>query len=170
MPFPSHPTHRLFSFLILVATTCLLASCGPSVQPIKLPPALTFIDLASGQIFETRNLKGKLILLNLWAAWSPASAKELPQVVELNDKYAGQGLITIGVSLDDAPPSGLLVFAERHGIRYPIVRAGDQTLDQLNPIETIPYTLLLNSEGKVLNRFRGPFKPSEVREAIEKNL
>lgn len=170
MPFRFPPPHRLSPFLALVASTWLFTSCGPSFQPIKLPATLTFIDLASGQSFETQNLKGKLILLNLWAAWSPASAKELPQVVELNEKYADQGLITIGVSLDDAPPSGLLVFAERHGIHYPIVRAGDQTLDQLNPIETIPYTILLNPEGKVLNRFRGPFKPSEVREAIEKNL
>jgi len=131
---------------------------------------MTLTDLATGQAFETQNLKGRLVLLNLWAAWSPASAKELPEVVDLNEKFSKKGLITLGVCLDDAPPAGLLVFAERHGIRYPLVRPGEQTLDQLNPIETIPYTILLNSEGKILQRFRGPFKPSEVREAIERNL
>ena len=140
------------------------------MKTIQLPAAMTFTDLATGQNFETQNLKGNLVLLNLWAAWSPASAKELPEVVNLHEKFSAQGLIILGVSLDDAPPAGLLVFAERHGIHYPLVHPGDQTLDLLNPIETIPYTLLLNSEGKILNRFRGPFKPSEVREAIEKNL
>jgi glutathione peroxidase-family protein len=131
---------------------------------------MAFTDLATGQNFETQNLKGSLILLNLWAAWSPASAKELPEVVNLYDQFSDRGLIVLGVSLDDAPPAGLLVFAERHGIRYPLVRPGDQTLDLLNPVETIPYTVLLNSDGKILQRFRGPFKPSQVREAIEKNL
>jgi glutathione peroxidase-family protein len=131
---------------------------------------MTFTDLATGQMFETQNLKGNLVLLNLWAAWSPASAKELPELVDLNEKFSPKGLITLGVCLDDAPPAGLLVFAERHGIHYPLVRPGDQTLDQLNPIETIPYTILFDFQGKILRRFRGPFKPSEVREAIEKNL
>lgn len=131
---------------------------------------MTFTDLATGQTFETQNLKGKLVLLNLWAAWSPASAKELPEVVDLNEKFSKKGLLTLGVCLDDAPTAGLLVFAERHGIHYPLLRPGDQTLDQFNPIETIPYTVLLDSEGKILRRFRGPFKPSEVRAAIEENL
>ncbi|NDC80936.1 MAG: TlpA family protein disulfide reductase [Verrucomicrobia bacterium] len=153
-----------------MALSTLFISCGPSLKPFQLPPAISFTDLATGQTFETQNLKGKLVLLNLWAAWSPASAKELPEVVDLNEKFSKKGLITLGVCLDDAPPAGLLVFAERHGIHYPLVRPGDQTLDQFNPIETIPYTILLNSEGKILQRFRGPFKPSEVRQAIEKNL
>lgn len=131
---------------------------------------MTFQDLATGQGLETQNLKGKLILLNLWAAWSPAAAKELPQLVELDEKFSAQGLITLGVCLDDAPSAGLLVFAERHGIHYPLVRPGETTLDLLNPIETIPYTLLLDPNGKILQRFRGPFKPAEVREAVEKNL
>jgi len=148
----------------------LLASCGPRLKPIHLPADMIFQDLATGQTFETQNLKGKLVLLNLWAAWSPASAKELPELVTLHEMFAPQGLIILGVCLDDAPPAGLLVFAERHGIHYPLVRPGDRTLDLLNPVETIPYTLLLSPEGKILQRFRGPFKPSDVRAAVEKNL
>lgn len=131
---------------------------------------MTFTDLATGQNFETENLKGKLVLLNLWAAWSPASAKELPELVGFQEEFSSKGLILLGVCLDDAPPAGLLVFSERHGIHYPLVRPGDQALDLLNPIETIPYTILLSPDGKILGRFRGPFKPAEVREAIEKNL
>ncbi|NBQ55522.1 MAG: TlpA family protein disulfide reductase [Verrucomicrobia bacterium] len=169
MPFRSS-TVPLALQLLVVGLSTLLISCGPSLKPVRLPPAMTFTDLATGQMFETQNLKGNLVLLNLWAAWSPASAKELPELVDLNEKFSPKGLITLGVCLDDAPPAGLLVFAERHGIHYPLVRPGDQTLDQLNPIETIPYTILFDSQGKILRRFRGPFKPSEVREAIEKNL
>jgi len=165
-----HFTSACIPRLLFAAVSTLLISCGPSLKPIQLPPAITFTDLATGQNFETQSLKGNLVLLNLWAAWSPASAKELPELVDLHEAFFQKGLITLGVCLDDAPPAGLLVFAERHGIHYPLVRPGEQTLDQLNPIETIPYTILLNSEGKILQRFRGPFKPSEVREAIEKNL
>jgi glutathione peroxidase-family protein len=37
-------------------------------------------------------------------------------------------------------------------------------------METIPYTVLLDTHGNILARFRSPLKPNDVRTAIEKNL
>jgi len=131
---------------------------------------MTFFDLATTQPLEVNSLHGKVLLLNLWAAWSPASAKELPELVTLEEDYSKKGLVVLGVCLDDAPAAGLLVFAERHGIRYPLVRPGPLMVDLVEPVETIPYTILLNNEGKVIGRFRSPIKRAELRAAIEKNL
>ncbi len=162
-----------FSFfrnLLLSLLIVGLASCRSTPPLLHLPPSLAFTDLASGQPIDTTSLRGKLVLLNLWAAWSPASAKELPELVAIYEKFSPRGLVVLGVCLDEAPAAGLLVFAERHGIRYPLLRPGPQTLDQLEPLETIPYTILLSSEGKILQRFRGPLKASDLRSAIQKNL
>ena len=131
---------------------------------------MAFFDLATTQPIEINSLHGKVLLLNLWAAWSPASAKELPELVALEEDYSKKGLVVLGVCLDDAPAAGLLVFAERHGIRYPLVRPGPLMVDLVEPVETIPYTILLNNEGKVIGRFRSPIKRAELRAAIEKNL
>jgi glutathione peroxidase-family protein len=131
---------------------------------------MAFFDLATTQPLEINSLHGKVLLLNLWAAWSPASAKELPELVALEEDYSKKGLVVLGVCLDDAPAAGLLVFAERHGIHYPLVRPGPLMLDLLEPVETIPYTILLNTEGQVIGRFRSPIKRAELRAAIEKNL
>jgi len=167
--FLSPRIHRHLLALISL-TSLLLSSCAPSLTPVQLPPEMTFSDLASGQPFDSSTLRGKLILLNLWAAWSPATAKELPELASLDEKYSSQGLILIGVCLDDAPAASLLIFAERHGIRYPLVLPGPKTLDLIEPMETIPYTVLLDTHGKILARFRSPLKPNDVRAAIEKNL
>jgi glutathione peroxidase-family protein len=131
---------------------------------------MAFFDLATTQPLEINSLHGKVLLLNLWAAWSPASAKELPELVALEEDYSKKGLVVLGVCLDDAPAAGLLVFAERHGIRYPLVRPGPLMLDLVGPVETIPFTILLNTEGNVIGRFRSPIKSTELRAAIEKNL
>ena len=131
---------------------------------------MAFFDLATTQPLEINSLHGKVLLLNLWAAWSPASAKELPELVALEEDYSKKGLVVLGVCLDDAPAAGLLVFAERHGIRYPLVRPGPLMVDLVEPVETIPYTILLNNEGTVIGRFRSPIKRAELRAAIEKNL
>jgi len=131
---------------------------------------MAFQDLVTGQGYDTGQLRGNLLLLNFWAAWSPASLKELPELAALAKNFQTQGLVVYGVCLDDAPAAELLVFAERQGIRYPLVRPGDKLLDEIQPLETIPYTVLIDNDGKIIARFRGPFKPRDLREAIKKNL
>jgi len=161
---------RTFRLLPGLLGLILLGSCRPHSEPFRLPPEMAFFDLATTQPLEINSLHGKVLLLNLWAAWSPASAKELPELVALEEDYSKKGLVVLGVCLDDAPAAGLLVFAERHGIRYPLVRPGPLMVDLVEPVETIPYTILLNNEGKVIGRFRSPIKRAELRAAIEKNL
>lgn len=148
----------------------ILASCQPSPEPFRLPEGMSFKDLVTGQPYDTGSIRGKLLLLNFWAAWSPASIKELPHLVDLEKSFRAKGLLVYGICLDETPAAELLVFAERQGIQYPLLWPGDRLLDEIQPLETIPYTLLVDNQGKILARFRGPFKPRELREAIEKNL
>jgi thiol-disulfide isomerase/thioredoxin len=161
---PPFPSARIFLLALL------LVSCSPSLQPFQLPEGIAFKDFTSGQLYDSGSLRGKLLLVNFWAAWSPASIKELPELAALAKAFGPRGLVTMGVCLDDAQPSELLVFAERQGVRYPLVWPGDNLLDAIAPLETIPYTVLIDNEGKILARFRGPFKPGDLREAVEKNL
>lgn len=148
----------------------VLVSCRPALEPFRLPEGITFKDLVTGQPYDTEQIRGKLLLLNFWAAWSPASIRELPEVADLAKTFRDRGLVVYGVCLDDAPAAELLVFAERQGVRYPLVWPGDKLLDAIQPLETIPYTVLIDNEGKVVARLRGPFKPRDLREAVEKNL
>lgn len=147
-----------------------LAACRPSPEPFRLSEGMEFKDLVTGQPYDTGQIQGKLLLLNFWAAWSPASIKELPELAALAKTFRDQGLVVYGVCLDDAPAAELLVFAERQGVRYPLVWPGDKLLDTIQPLETIPYTVLINNEGTVVARFRSPLKPRDLREAVEKNL
>ena len=162
---------RFGGILPLGLMLCLaLVSCRPALEPFRLPVGMTFKDLVTGQPVETGPIRGKLLLLNFWAAWSPASIKELPDLAELAKAFRDRGLVVMGVCLDDAPAAELLVFAERQGVRYPLVWPGDSLLDEIQPLETIPYTVLIDNDGKVVARLRGPFKPQALREAVEKNL
>ena len=148
----------------------LLTACQPTLKPFRLQEGMSFKDLVTGQPYDVSSLRGNLLLLNFWAAWSPASTKEIPELAELAKHYGPKGLVLYGVCLDDAPAAELLVFAERQGARYPLVWPGPTLLDTIQPLETIPYTVLIDNDGKIVARFRAPFKPRDLREAIEKNL
>lgn len=160
----------IFRLSAVLLGLALLCSCRPTLEPFRLSGAITFKDLVSGQDYDTSSLRGSLLVLNFWAAWSPASIKELPELAVLAKEFRKEGLVVYGVCLDDAPAAELLVFAERQGVRYPLVWPGTNLLDAIQPLETIPYTVLINNDGKIVARFRAPFKPRELREAIEKNL
>ena len=159
---------RMLSFGLWMAW--ILVACQPTLQPIRLPEGINFKDLVTGEPHDVSSLRGDLLLLNFWAAWSPASIKELPELASLAKEFGADGLVVYGVCLDDAPAAELLVFAERQGVRYPLVWPGPTLLDTIQPLETIPYTLLIDHDGKIVARFRAPFKPRDLREAIEKNL
>lgn len=148
----------------------LLGGCRPNPEAFQLPEKMTFQDLVSGEPYDFSLIRGNLLVLNFWAAWSPNSIKELPELAEMAKAFKSRGLVVYGVCLDDAPAAELLVFAERQGVRYPLVWPGQNLLDEIQPLETIPYTVLINNEGKIVARFRAPFKPHELREAVEKNL
>ncbi len=148
----------------------ILAGCRPALEPFRLSEGMEFKDLVTGQPYDTATIRGKLLVLNFWAAWSPASIKELPELAELAKTFREKGLVVYGVCLDDAPAAELLVFAERQGVRYPLVWPGDKLLDAIQPLETIPYTVLIDNDGQVVARFRSHFQPRDLREAIEKNL
>jgi len=156
--------------LVGVVAGLVLTSCRPALESFRLSENMEFKDLVTGQPYDTGQIRGKLLLLNFWAAWSPASIKELPELADLAKTFRDQGLVVYGVCLDDAPAAELLVFAERQGVRYPLVWPGDKLLDGIAPLETIPYTILIDNDGKILARFRSPFKVGDLREMIGKFL
>src|SRR6202011_1100655 len=44
---------------------------------------------------------GKPLLVTFWATWCEPCPEEFPSLVELAKQYAGQGLVALGVSLDE---------------------------------------------------------------------
>ena len=97
-----------------------LSSCGPALEPFRLPEDMAFKDLVSGQTYDTSSLRGKLLLINFWAAWSPASIKELPELAELaEDSDDAPGALLQGASSARA----MCGVRRAWGVRRPATRA-----------------------------------------------
>jgi len=90
-------------WLAVLAGSALLLSLPPNAQQPAAKPAVpdpVLIDL-TGYQKVLAELRGKPVWVNFWATWCEPCRDEYPLVNALAKKYAPQGLVVVGVSLDD---------------------------------------------------------------------
>src|SRR6516162_6561310 len=70
-----------------------------SAEPGQPAPALTVATL-NGNTFDLSAQRGKVTIVNFWAAWCPPCRKEMPTLDAFYRRYHAQGLEMIGLSAD----------------------------------------------------------------------
>ncbi|HEV2533242.1 TlpA disulfide reductase family protein [Phenylobacterium sp.] len=88
------------SYLHAVATALVLSAIATSgmARPAAPPIRLQRLD---GAPVASADLKGKVVLLDLWATWCAPCLAGLPRIAELQARYVRRGLVVLGVALDD---------------------------------------------------------------------
>jgi arsenite methyltransferase len=103
----------------------------------------------TGEPVSLADFKGKVVLLNFWASWCSACMGEFPQLKELFAKHGEQGLVIIGISLDEEAKAFQDV-VDKHGLAWPQVRDGkDGQIARLFNVHGTPAYYVLNREGKI---------------------
>jgi thiol-disulfide isomerase/thioredoxin len=120
-------------------------------QPV---PAFLVRDL-DGNVISTADWNGKVILLNFWATWCPPCRVEIPVLIQLQKKYKGDGLLILGISLDDAPADEVKEFAKATGMNYPIIMRSRELLMEFGGVPALPTTFIINKEAKVVQKHEG---------------
>jgi peroxiredoxin len=139
--------------------------------PIDVPDQrvdFTLPDLA-GKDRSLSEWDGKVILLNFWATWCPPCRKEMPDFVELREELAGREFEIIGVALDTKDL--VQAFVDGIGVEYPVLLAeleGMQIMKSYgNQLLTLPYTVLIDRQGKVVKAFRTEVNREMLKPLIE---
>lgn len=157
--YPNDKTVRTFHEVIskMIATTK-----GQEAPEINLPTP-------EGKELALSSLRGKVVLIDFWASWCGPCRKEMPNVVKAYKKYKDKGFEIYGVSLDQDKEKWIEAI-KNDGITWPQVsdlKYWQSDVVPLYSIQGIPYTVLLDKEGKIIAKgLRGP----ELESAIEKAL
>jgi thiol-disulfide isomerase/thioredoxin len=142
------------------------AAGAVAALPVLGPaPAWRLKDVNGAEV-SSEQFKGKVVVVDFWATWCPPCREEIPGYIELAKKYGGQGVVIVGVSLDQAGPEVVKAFAGKAGINYPLVMGDDAVVAAFGGVEGIPTTFLIDRAGQIRDRKVGLVPTAEYEQRI----
>lgn len=170
---------RIWSIAAAVAVLALATGVGVAwrhFNPATGPSAQAFFDQTfkdlDGQPETMARWKGGLVVVNFWATWCAPCVEEMPDLQRVHDEYAGRGVTVVGLGIDN--PSALKRFRDEHKLSLPLYAAGatGSELGRMlgNGSGALPYTVLLNRDGRIVQARLGQIHPGELRRWLDAHL
>lgn len=123
------------------------------------------------------DLKGKVVLVDVWATFCGPCVKKFPSFVKLHEAYAKDGLVCVSVSTDEAESrSKALEFLREQKATFPNYRlseSNEKISKQLNekyPTDAQPVMFVFNRKGDKVKQFESKAKLEEIEEFVKKLL
>lgn len=126
----------------------------------ELAPSLELPSVAGGTV-SLEALRGKVVLLNIWATWCPPCVKEMPSMQRIYEEHRERGLEILAVAVDDEPgvrqPDGRIEglvseFVDRFGLTFPVVVDPTGETERRFDTQYLPTTFLIDREGRIRAR------------------
>ncbi|MCO4779059.1 MAG: AhpC/TSA family protein [Flavobacteriaceae bacterium] len=123
----------------------------------------------TGEIISLSNLKGKVTIIDFWAAWCKPCRAENPNVVAVYNQYHDKGLEIISISLDKKKEDWIAAIAadqmDWHHISS-LAYFSDPIAKQYN-INAIPATFILDENGTIVAKdLRGPALGAQIAKML----
>lgn len=132
--------------------------------PVEVKPAdreepveLTGTDLEGSDV-DLADLRGKPVVVNVWASWCPPCRVEQPDLNEAYDEL-GKQVTFVGLNIRDASPDNARAYVRNFEVPYASVYSADGAAllpfaGTLTP-KSIPSTVVLDAEGRVAASVNG---------------
>jgi len=133
-------------------------------------PESSFV-LLDGSTLTSRQLQGKVTLINFWATSCTSCVAEMPDLVATYNTYRERGYETVAVAMRYDPPSYVVNFAQTRQLPFKVAIDNTGVLAKdWGDVQLTPTTFLVNKRGEIIKRFVGTPNFAELHQLIEKLL
>jgi thiol-disulfide isomerase/thioredoxin len=153
------------------------AAAATPAEPRVLPASALDAPLETleGKPFKLSELKGKVLVIDLWATWCGPCRSSIPELVAMQKEYGPKGFEVVGLDIDPESdtPEDVTRFAKEFNINYKLAFADRELAISLMRGGNIPQSIIVNREGQILEHLVGyhPVNtPKRMRAAIEQAL
>jgi cytochrome c biogenesis protein CcmG/thiol:disulfide interchange protein DsbE len=141
----------LAALTIIAMTAAITAACAGAREESTPAPEFSLQDL-QGNSLSLSYYKGKVLILNFWATWCPPCRREIPDFIEAYKDLKTKGLEILGVSVDDLSAEALRDWTQKAGMNYPVALATQKIVQDYEPGEFIPATIVIDRRGRIRYR------------------
>lgn len=133
-------------------------------RPASGLPDFELVDLDGSPVRLSDYLGKNVVYLDFWASWCAPCQLEMPQLETLYQRYKGQGLVVLGVAMDDPTTvTQVAPAAHRTGVTFPILLDSQSRAVALyNQGKSAPFGVLIDRQGKIVSQ-RGGYAPGDER-------
>jgi thiol-disulfide isomerase/thioredoxin len=146
-----------------LAAVLLLAAGARALSQGDTPPPIDMPD-RSGIKVDLRALRGKVVLVDFWASWCGPCRREMPVLESLHRKYADQGLVIVGINIDNNPKK-MNKFLKSTPVSFRIVHDPKVEVAARYEPSTMPSSYFIGRDGKLRHVHEG-FREGD-KEALE---
>ena len=149
-PIPAQPTPAAGAPTQTVVTDPSAAPGDGTAKVGSVMPAWT-AKTPDGKAFDIADMRGSVVLINIWATWCGPCRYEIPELVKLHAEWAPQGFAVLGASIDGRATVGEVEPMMRSfQINYPVVIDSDARIADLFETSVIPTSALIDRDGRVV--------------------
>jgi len=143
-----------------------LTGCGDSNQA----PQSVFV-LLDGSTMTTRDLLGKVTLVNFWATTCVSCVQKMPALVDTYQRFRERGFETIAVAMQHDPPDWVANFAASRQLPFRVAldNTGHIARDW-GDVRLTPTTFVVDKRGRIAKRYLGDVNISALHQLIDQLL
>ena len=116
--------------------------------------------------------RGRVLVVNFWATWCVPCREEMPEFIREQSARGSRGLQFVGIAVDQ--PDKVVRFAEEIGLNYPTLVGGlgamELSRDLGNRLMALPFTIVLDRQGRVAHAQLGPLKAAQLNDLLSSLL
>ncbi|NIS79001.1 MAG: redoxin domain-containing protein [Anaerolineales bacterium] len=158
----------IFGLLALLAFGLVQANRGPMQVGLDAPDFV--LNTFDGQRIDTSELRGQVILVNVWASWCVTCRDEARELEQAYQTFKDQGVVFLGVDWSDTETKAL-AYLDEFGITYPNGPDLGGRIHKAYRVTGVPESFVIGPDGSVSSIKIGPYSSlSEIHEAIERAL
>lgn len=126
--------------------------------------------LGGGRPVRLAGLRGKPMMINVWAQWCGPCRQEAPFLSEVATVNRSD-LVVLGIDHDDPSPERALEFAQFASWTYPQIQDPELVLRSQLQVSALPQTFFVRADGTIAFRHSGPFDSAdEIRTLVAQHL